>query len=48
MSNLKSDNDTYSEADADARREATLKHMLTTPPKPQERIKGKRKESQEK
>lgn len=37
--------ETYSEAETEARREAALKRMLTTPHRPQsEQKKGKRKE----
>ena len=37
--------ETYSEAETEARREAALKRMLATPPKPHTASKGKRKES---
>lgn len=37
--------ETYSEAETVARREAALKKMLATPPKPHEASKGKRRES---
>lgn len=40
--------DTYSEAETVARREAALKRMLETPHKPHEPIKRKAKESQPK
>tara|TARA_R110000824_G_scaffold11585_6_gene50733 strand:+ start:2939 stop:3091 length:153 start_codon:yes stop_codon:yes gene_type:complete len=40
--------DTYSEAETEARREATLKILLSTPPKPRDISKGKGEESQEK
>lgn len=40
--------DTYSEAETDARREATLKRMLATPPKPHKASKVGRRESQPK
>jgi len=45
--NQKTD-DAYSEAEADARREATLKKLLSTPPKPRKYSKAKGKESQPK
>lgn len=35
--------DTYSDADTIARREAALRNMLNTPHKPHEAIKGRRK-----
>lgn len=34
--------ETYSEAETEARREAALKRMLATPPKPHAEVKGKR------
>jgi hypothetical protein len=39
------DPDTYSEAETVARREATLKTLLATPPKPLKAIPKKRRES---
>jgi hypothetical protein len=41
-------NDTYSEAETEARREAALKRMLATPHKPHKASRGKRQESQSK
>tara|TARA_Y100000815_G_scaffold11727_3_gene10532 strand:+ start:1976 stop:2116 length:141 start_codon:yes stop_codon:yes gene_type:complete len=43
-----SDQDTYSEAETMARREAALKNMLATPHKPQKDSKKGGKESQSK
>tara|TARA_R110002050_G_scaffold273199_1_gene417245 strand:+ start:118 stop:390 length:273 start_codon:yes stop_codon:yes gene_type:complete len=40
--------DTYPEPEVEARREATLKTLLSTPPKPLDTSKGKGKESQSK
>lgn len=41
--------DTYSEAETVARREASVRNMLTAPPKPHEAINGRRRvESQSK
>lgn len=40
--------DTYSEAETEARREATLKTLLATPPKPHKASKGKGRESHSK
>jgi len=40
--------DTYSEAETETRREATLKKLLSTPPKPRKSSKVKGKESQPK
>lgn len=37
--------ETYSETETDARREAALRNMLATPHKPQKASEGKRKES---
>ena len=37
--------ETYSEAETDARREAALKRMLATPPKPHKAMKGRRTRS---
>ena len=38
-------NDTYSEAETVARREAALRNMLATPPKPHEAMRRGRRES---
>jgi hypothetical protein len=38
-------NETYSDAETDARREAALKRMLATPHRPHKASKGKRAES---
>jgi len=44
MSRLEKESETYSKKETEARREAALKRMLTTPHKPQEKTKkGKRK-----
>lgn len=43
MSNL--DPETFSEAETEARREAALKRLLSTPPKPHEAKGKKRRES---
>jgi hypothetical protein len=43
MSDTNSKDDTYSEAETDARREATLKVMLATPHKPHKPRVGKHK-----
>ena len=40
--------ETYSDAETDARREAILKRVLATPPKPKEAKPGKRVEFQSK
>jgi len=40
--------ETYSEAETEARREATLKKLLSTPPKPRNTSKGTGKESRKK
>lgn len=37
--------DTYSDAETDARREAALKNLLATPPKPKKATNGNAKES---
>lgn len=44
----KENDDAYSEAETDSRREALLKKVLATPPKPHEPSKAKRGESQPK
>ena len=46
MTDRQTDDDTYPDAEADARREATLKQMLRTPHKPHQPTKRKPKESQ--
>lgn len=48
MTNTNQKDDTYSEAETEARRKATLKTLLSTPPKPRNTSKGKGKESQSK
>lgn len=45
MNDPKVGDDTYSEAETDARREAALKRILTTPPKPRTPSQAKGKES---
>lgn len=45
MSKADQENDTYSEAETVARREAALKYALTTPPKPHQAMRKGRKES---
>lgn len=40
--------ETYSETETEARREAALKRLLATPPKPHKASKGKGKESRKK
>ena len=48
MNAANQDNDTYSEAETVARREAALKVAFATPHKPHRPIKGKRVESRQK
>jgi hypothetical protein len=42
MTNSDQKNETYSEAETEARREATLKKLLSTPPKPHKTKKDER------
>jgi hypothetical protein len=48
MNKIPQEEDTYSPEETDARREAILTRVLTTPPKPKEAKSGKRVESQSK
>ncbi|MFC4290975.1 hypothetical protein ACFOWX_00915 [Sphingorhabdus arenilitoris] len=45
MTDTDQKDETYTEAETEARREAALKRMLATPHKPHKASKGKRKES---
>lgn len=48
MTDTNHKNDTYSEAETEARREAALKNLLATPPKPHKASKKGGKESRQK